>query len=373
MKKKLTAICFFFLLLACFCSQKEVSTDLVSTKQVAIPIGSTYSSTYEIANTWTDGYFIGYFFNNHSLDIFSLADTIPIFQIKLPSGEPIPFSKGGGVSKIGNQLYYKSSNSLYRIPFTEKPDFLSETLGYPLGKVLSFDGVDYLNSKKGYSVVLSDIPTAPVIGHKLVLPYFESSKSSTIAGIYFLDPDFELVGHHAFQFTEDVQSNLELYEGLNTPFITTSSDNILIQFPFTSELVIIDPKTGAEKKKSIPGKFISTKIDASPFESGKYNIQAIRCSAQFWEVTWDPYRKLYYRIEKEERFFEPDEKAYFKRGYHWINVISEDLELVGHFKIPEDCFAKPMVTEQGIYFHRSNQENESEVRFTFFEGGLPLD
>ncbi|MEP0712323.1 MAG: DUF4221 family protein, partial [Algoriphagus sp.] len=212
-----------------------------------------------------------------------------------------------------------------------------------------------------------------IIDNLLVLPYYDLSKSSTIAGIYFLNTDLELEDHHAFQFNEDYQSSLKLYEGLNTPFVTTSSDNVLIQFPFTSELIVFDPKTNTEKKKSIPGKFITTKINPSPFEAGKYIIPAIRCSAQFWEVTWDPYRKLYYRIEKEERFPEAGERINFRRGYHWINVISEDLELLGHFKIPADCFAKPMVAKEGIYFHRTNQENESEVRFTFFEGGLPLE
>jgi|GEM_PF-3489751 len=370
MNKKQISI--FFLLL-CFCSEKEISKEFISSKQIAIPIDSNYSSTYEIANTWADDYFIGYFFNNHSLDIFSLADTIPLFQIKLTSEEPISFTIGGGVSKIDNQLYYKSANSLYRIPLKENPDFLSETLLYPLGRTLSFDSVEYLNSKKGYSVALNDIPSAPIIDNMLVMPYFDLTKSSLISGIYFLDPDLELVDHHTFQFSEDFQSNLKLYEGLNIPFITTSSENVLIQFPFTSDLIIYDPKTGTEKRKSIPGKFISTQINAAPFEEGKYNIPAIRCSSQFWEVIWDSYRKLYYRIEKEERFFESDEKAYFKRGYHWINVISEDFKLLGHFKIPADCFAKPMVAKEGIYFHRSNQENESEVRFTFFEGGLPFD
>lgn len=371
MKRSLLNLSF---LLLCFCSQKETTTtEFVSSMQIAIPIDSNYSSTYEFANTWADDYFIGYFFNNHSLDIFSLADKTPLFQIKLTSEEPIPFTVGGGVSKIDNQLYYKSANSLYRIPLRENPDFLSETLLYPLGRTLSFDSVEYLNSKKGYSVALNDIPSASTIDNMLVLPFFDLTKFSSISGIYFLDPDLELVNHHTFQFSEDFQSNLKLYEGLNIPFITTSSENVLIQFPFTSDLILYDPKTGVEKRKCIPGKFISTNIKAAPFEEGKYNIPAIRCSSQFWEVTWDPYRKLYYRIEKEERFFEPDEKAYFKRGYHWINVISEDLEILGHFKIPEDCFAKPMVAKEGIYFHRTNQENESEVRFTFFEGGLPFD
>lgn len=370
---KITFLFLSFLIL-CFCSQKEtITTEFESSEQLSIPIESNYSPSYEMAYTWADDYFIGYFFNNHSLDIFSLTDSVSLFQIDLPSQEPIPFSIGGGVSKIGNQLYYKSSNSIHRIPFKKNPEFLSESFVYPLGRTVSFDGVEYTNSFRGITSILNDIPSAPTIDNMLVSPYFDLSKSSSIAGIYFLDVNFELVDHHAFEFSEDFQSNLKLFQGLNTPYLTTSSEYVLIQFPFTSELILYNPKTGTQKKKSIAGKFISAQINASPFETGKYNISSIRCSAQFWEVTWDPYRKLYYRIEKEERFFEPGEKAYFRRGYHWINVISEDLEILGHFKVPEDCFAKPMVTEKGVYFHRTNQENESEVRFTFFEGGLPIE
>ncbi|MEP0711360.1 MAG: hypothetical protein ABJC55_05510, partial [Algoriphagus sp.] len=148
------------ILIFCFCSQKkEATTEFTSSEQLVIPIESNYSSTYEIANSWTDDYFIGYFFTNHSIDIFSLTDKTSLFQIKLPSQEPILFNKGGGVSKIGNQLYYKSSNSLYRIPFKENPDFLSETLQYQFGRALNFDGTEYLNSKKGYSVALNDVPS----------------------------------------------------------------------------------------------------------------------------------------------------------------------------------------------------------------------
>jgi hypothetical protein len=361
-------------ILLCFCSQKkEVVTEFARLEQLAIPIESNYSATYEFANTWAEGYFIGYFFNNHSIDIFSLAEKTPLFQIELPSQDPIPFGIGGGISKIGEHLFYKSSTSLHRIPFKENPDFLSESLVYPFGRTLSFDGVNYANSSRGYTAILNDIPFTPIIDNSLVSPYFDLSKVSTIVGIYFLDQDLELEDHHAFQFPEAFQSDLKLYQGLNIPFITTSSENVLIQFPFTSDLILYDPKIGTEKKKSIPGKFISTKINAAPFEEGEYNVKAIRFSAQFWEVTWDPYRKLYYRIEKEERFPEAGERINFRRGYHWINVISEDFELLGHFKIPADCFAKPLVAKEGIYFHRTNQENETEVRFTFYEGGLPFN
>ncbi|WP_333482151.1 DUF4221 family protein [Algoriphagus halophytocola] len=288
-------------------------------------------------------------------------------QVQLQSSNSTTVTQGGGLTITAKGYYYKTHNQLFYFPEgSNEPE-----LNYPLNSELSFGGETFFNSAQGIVSVLNDISPIPLFQDHLVLPMFSLEKPFRFAGVYLLSDRFEVKKVVPIDLDLDFIENLALYEGLQNPFISTDQNHIYFQFPFTSNVIKLDPESGNKEMLDVPGNFIQGRIDPSHFVKGEYHARSIRYSAQFWDIVWDPFREVFYRIEKEEHFDENGERINTRRGDHWINVISQDWEVLGHFKLPDDHLARPYVAENGIYFQRSNSDNESELRFAFYSE-LPL-
>ncbi|WP_425636612.1 DUF4221 family protein [Algoriphagus yeomjeoni] len=364
--QKIILVYLLILLVSCRESKKEKKQAPIKT-DISIPISDNFSNTYSVASDNLNEVFAGYFLQRNTIDLIDLKKKESLGQIQLQSSNSTVVTQGGGITFTEAGLFYKTHNQLFY--FSEGSN--EPELNYPLNSELPFGGETFFNSAQGIVSVLNDISPIPLLQDHLVLPIFSLDRPFGFAGVYLLSDRFEVRKVVPIDLDQDFIENLALYEGLQNPFISTNQKHIYIQFPFTSDVIKLDPESGKQEMLDVPGKFIHGRIDPSHFVKGEYQARSIRYSAQFWDIVWDPFREVFYRIEKEEHFDENGERINTRRGDHWINVISQDWEVLGHFKLPDDHLARPYVAEDGIYFQRSNSDNESELRFAFYSE-LPL-
>lgn len=358
----------FLIVLMLGCKQdNQTLPQNVESSEFSIPIPDHFSNAYVVSSDNTENLFGGYFLQNNSLDLIDLEKAEIVEQIKMQSSISDVVTQGGGVTLLEDGFIYKTHNRFFYFPENQNEPSRS----YSLDDEILLNGKSYFNGAKGIISVLNDIPPISIFQGKMVLPLFYTTKPFHFAGIYLLDKDFEVSKVIPIDLGEKLREQMILFEGLHHPQISTDQDFVFISFPFSSKVIIIDPESGEMSIKSIPGKYVSDQIDPSNFTKGEYKARSIRYSAQFWDLVWDPYRKVFYRIEKEEHFDENGERVNTRRGDHWINIIDSNWKVLGHFKLPNDHFARPYITEEGIYFQRANSENESELRFAFYSS-LPI-
>lgn len=362
-------IFFSFLCVIQSCNDKNLDQDKqVKSEEISISIPDNFSNSYSISSDNLNDRFIGYFLKNNSFDFIDLKGKVVIGQKKVTSSLSETLTQGGGVTYTEEGVYYKTNTHIFFIP----TELNQPSSSFPLNSEIANNSEVYFNSAMGIQVVLNDIPSIPIYQGSLVLPLHSTAKPYHFTGIYLLSKDFELQKLIPLQIESEIQEDIILFDGLNLPFLSNDNKYIYAQFPFTSDVIKIDSESGTYEVLDVPGKFIQGSIDKSRFLQGKFNARTIRYSAQFWDIVWDSYREVFYRIEKEEHFDENGEQINPRRGDHWINIISEDWKVLGHFKLPDDHLARPYVTEDGIYFQRSNSDNESELRFAFYEE-LPVN
>lgn len=366
---KLSSI-FFVCLLFSSCNSSVQKEEPQDVNEIGIKISQEYANSYSIASDFNGEIFAGYFMSKHSIDFFNLESIKEVGQIILPIDGPKPIQRGGGLTFFDEKIIYKSNSQIFEISIEpHEKDMIPKS--YNLNEDIHYDNEFYSNSPRGVQLILNDIPSIPIYKDNLILGLHSIEVPFTFTGIYFLDRNLKASQFFPIKFENEFISTLELFEGLNIPFICTDQKQIYIQFPFTSQVIKLDLQSREHAFINVPGKFINGTIDKSKFVKGDLQVRPIRYSAQFWDIVWDPFREVFYRIEKEEHFDENGERINTRRGDHWINVISQDWEVLGHFKLPDDHLARPYVAEDGIYFQRSNSDNESELRFAFYSE-LPL-
>lgn len=361
---------FFVLLFFSSCNTSTDDKGFQDIKEISIKISQDYANSYSIGTDFNEKIFAGYFMSKHSIDFFNLESMKEIGQIILPIDGPRPIQRGGGITLFDENIFYKSNSQIFKIAI-EQQENANFPLSYNLNEDIFYHDKVYSNSPRGVQLILNDMPSIPKYHENLILGLHSAKFPFTFSGIYFLDQNFNETQLIPIEFEDELKNNLELFEGLNNPFICTNQKHIFIQFPFTSQIIRLDPGSGKHDVLNVPGKFIDGTIDKSKFVKGDLQVRPIRYSAQFWDIVWDPYREVFYRIEKEEHFDENGERINTRRGDHWINVISKEWEILGHFRLPNDHLARPYVGKDGIYFQRSNSDNETELRFAFY-AELPI-
>lgn len=359
----------YLMILLASCGESKNEKKFIPVKiDITIPISDDFANTYTVSSDNLSNVFAGYFHARNSIDLIDLKKKETIGQIQLQSSNSTIVTQGGGVTFREKGFYYKTHNQLFYFPEgSNEPQ-----LNYPLNSELSFGGKKFFNSAQGIVSILNDIAPIPLFQDQLVLPIFTLTRPFRLAGVYLLSDRLEMRKVFPVDLDLTFIENLDHFEGLQNPFISTDQNHIYIQFPFTSDVIKLDPESEKQEVLDVPGKFIHGRIDQSHFVKGEYQARSIRYSAQFWDIVWDSYREVFYRIEKEEHFDENGERINTRRGDHWINIISKDWEVLGHFKLPDDHLARPYVAEDGIYFQRSNSDNESELRFAFY-AELPVN
>jgi hypothetical protein len=349
----------------------ESNTDATIESEVQIiQIDPTYSSSYWMSLTNKEEVFVGYFFERHSLDFFNLNELKPIKHFQLRTEGPFVVQKGGSISLTESALYFKSPREIVKINLKQSDSEIQISKRFALNQLIEDGSKQYFNSHR-LELVLNDIPSVPIIKDRLVLAMYGSEKPYLFKGIYLLDENLTVAKIIPLDMPKDLTDELEKFEGLNHPFLTTDGNDVLMHFPFSPKIFKIDINKGNLEELNVPGKFLTSKLDETLFSGTELNLRAVRYSAQFWNITWDPFRKLFYRIEKEAHFDSNGEPINLRRGDHWINVFDQKFKPLGHFKLPIDHLSNPYITKKGVYFQLSNPDNESELRFAFYQK-IPL-
>ena len=84
-------------------------------------------------------------------------------------------------------------------------------------------------------------------------------------------------------------------------------------------------------------------------------------SAMFYEVLYDPYRSLYYRVHKEGKTFEDWDTNSIFNTHFYISVFDDELNFIKEFKLPKDTYSQItwFVTREGFCMNAA---------FSSFEG-----
>jgi hypothetical protein len=170
-------------------------------------------------------------------------------------------------------------------------------------------------------------------------------------------------------FPKEVKESLMPYLELCKPMVDANDSNSLsFIFPFSDLIFRYNTSKESLKFNEVPGQNINGQIEL-PAQKEDLRVWMPFNSNNFQQFIWDAERKVYYRIEIKKP---EDEK---KRGnevffnHHYITIISENLELIKIFKVPENCYSTPIPIGDRLYFMMRQNIDENAIMFVGISNG----
>ncbi|MCC5921248.1 MAG: DUF4221 domain-containing protein [Cyclobacteriaceae bacterium] len=158
------------------------------------------------------------------------------------------------------------------------------------------------------------------------------------------------------------QQNVGYMSGYNLS-LSAGEDSVLFTLHALSDIFVLDLKTNqlskiaAEPLKYNPYIPLSK---LSPSNDPQKYINSLFQSGQYLQISYDPYRKLYYRVHQMPN--EDINDKFLKSNV--ISVFNRDFELIQEFPIEASVYPDFVVREDGLIFRTSPQDTESYLSYT---------
>ena len=291
----------------------DITIPEISIDTITINISEKELSTYYTFDIITDpysnhSYFYGYNHVNHSFDLFNLTEEIFIRSVNLeyrgPNGIPTI-----GLFKVISQdsilvnasPYYAILNSNGKIVAKKKGNELLKDDKYIFGpshKVL-FGNNNLCIYKKDFFLFINPINCPPFSNE-----YFDSNLITQNNFNYASSKKLHI------NYPDELKANMH-YGYLTVPYISHDDNNLIYNFPFSSDIYIYDYQKDTSKIYTANSIFTTNKCRPVKNNESLANHQIT--SMQFHQVTYDPYSGMYYQVhndyqskingKKQKRFF----------------------------------------------------------------------
>ncbi len=169
-------------------------------------------------------------------------------------------------------------------------------------------------------------------------------------------------------FPSDLKEEFKAYLDIGKPIISAIDNEALVFiFPFSDMVFHYSLEDDDLTYSSIPGQYIKGEIDL-PVKEEDLRLWLPFNSNFFHNFIWDSIHRVFYRIEiKKRRDDEPKNGAIFF-NHHYISIISENLELIGQIKVPDNCYSIPISVGDRLYFMLNQKIEEDAIMFV----GIPF-
>ena len=188
-----------------------------------------------------------------------------------------------------------------------------------------------------------------------------------IPRMVWINPASKTVRPLEVALPEEIMERFRPYADIAKPIISVINDQqIAFFFPFSDLIFTYHLIDENFNYSTVPGEFIKGEIEL-PAENEDLRVWHLRRSSFFHNLIWDPFRKVFYRVEVT---YNPDEDfktPSFFINRHYISVISENLDLIGRVKIPKNCYSIPIPIGDRLYFMLIQNIEEEAIMFV----GIP--
>lgn len=174
-----------------------------------------------------------------------------------------------------------------------------------------------------------------------------------------------------FAFPENYLGKAICPSGLIPSVTMNSDDHIVIAWPFSQSLMIVNPATG-----EIDHKPVNTSFQVSDIV-GLNQINTTSCAElygrnqQFEAITFDSFKKLYYLFYTKEGINDTKNAPYAKTD--GLIVLDENLRVISEMNLNASTFYTRnfFVSPEGLHIsnhhHNNNKVTESELSFSVFD------
>lgn len=301
MKEILTSFLLICLFLSCAKSQdrliesqygKAISFEK---EEINIPIDDKTLTSYQVISCFQENENnLVYAYNSpmHSLDIFNLNDQ---------SISHLPLNKEGenGVLKNVSGLYVHQEDSLWL--YSQGFLYLVNNKGEVKGKYeLPFPEGGFIMVETNFSMATIKLFYHPQRNSVFYLTVTPTEESATyIVYEYSLNSGtfktFELKGSETEKFAG------KRFGFKQFPNVTYTDQDILYNFPISSNIYRIDIETGKEtafggKSRYTPNLASELAMPYDMKDASKHHIENIH----FFEIQYDPYKNIYYRLHLDK-------------------------------------------------------------------------
>lgn len=374
----------FLLLIFVSCSNKEISNDVYSLE----PTDDFLE--YEIDSDTEIPLFNLYTFEDNGVEYLTFSNrfsrTILIYDLNAQELVKKVVFAGEGPNGIGNWLFgyfVKDMNHIYVPSANREEIFITDTTG------ILRDKIDYSLTEDGESTVKAyytnlDNVQMTFIGDSLFIPQMlnnrlgdrmvEESKTFVVVNMHT-----RKVFHFPMNFpqlisTSDVRTTIE---GALTYSQVYDGENFIYSFAMDENLYKVNPQSGCLSKIPAISRYISDlKFKKIPNDFTQ-NLKKTCETADYGNILYDKYRKVYYRFVYPETELE--------QGLNYLNILhtgkkefsiiimDENLKIIGETKFPAYTYLSYIcfINKNGLYLSTSHfmreDYNDDVLRFQRFE------
>ena len=362
------------------CGKKEDSEILVSTDQsgelvyqmdtVKINIDDQSSYTYHRFNTFEQNgryYFVKYQGSSHSFLFYDIDKKRLTQTIKMEKGGP------HGISNLQN-FYIHNLDSIFvfgvgnmKIMNEDAEVFFRMNLYEQAPQDLFIDFAN-AEAKPFYNPYLKKV----ILKNSLRRNASSSEREkSFLATIDLETKAFESIGPQHAPFMKDAKVGYGSYQGVH---FTSFDSLVFYNYAVSSSLFSYNLLT--QETKSAAGDVTSIPNQAAEFKNAPTQafINAYRFETPvFYNVLYDPYRQLYYRLHRTGKPYEPTMRNTLQHTTFYLSVFGREMELLDEIKLGKNIYSQfsAFVMPQGLFLNAAFKDfpllEESKMIFHVFD------
>ena len=329
-------------------------------EEINIPIDDKTLTSYQVISCFQENREnLIYAYNNpmHSLDIFNINDR---------TVSHLSFNKEGenGILKNVSGLYVHQKDSLWL--YSQGFLYLVNNEGEVKGKYeLPFPERGFIMVETNFSTATTQLfyyPQRNSVFYLTVTPTEESAiylvyEYSLNSGTF---KAFELKGSETEKFAG------KRFGFKQFPNVTYTGQDILYNFPISSNIYRIDIETGKEtvfggKSQYTPNLVSELTMPYDMKDAGKHHIENVH----FFEIQYDPYKNIYYRLhlDKTENVSTTPFKDLCDSKELYLTCFDKNFRITSETKLENNIYTHYNswgVIENGLFITKDNLLNEDQ-------------
>lgn len=353
-----------FIILSLFSCTSENGVQDISFTQpdtLVIKTNENFLTFYDRSYTSTteEGQTIFYGFNHKRNTLDRINLTTGQKENFKPCDPSINLYSGSAVGVYGDQIVFQNHNLNYQVFQLNPRNACLELISQIDSKTLA--GNSSVINPIGLITIVPN--TSPAFLNDEFVDGFYPFQFEQIPRVTGIKPTSKTTREFDIPIPAEIKERLRPFSQIAKPVISSFKDGQIAFFFSFSDLVFT---YHLEERKlnlrSVPGKLIKGEIEL-PDEKETLLTWQIRKSSFFHHLIWDSSNKVFYRVEV---YFDPEKDADSRSLFHnrhYLSIISEDLQLLGEMKIPDNCFSIPIPMNGRLYFMLNQDIEEDAIMF----------
>ncbi|WP_192811699.1 DUF4221 family protein [Pontibacter sp. BAB1700] len=362
------------------CKSEEENSIAYTFTEKHISISGNYLSYYPldcaIYNEDGKEMFAGFNHLDHSIDFISLDGKGQNSSIALAKDGPDKVSNMGPFAMVSDSIIINGNYFMYVVD--KQGHRLQHYNALSRHSQVSFSGLDLDKYRinlpdgivtqygKGNDLILAKG------GNSLIVPMYRGGKRTQAE--FYDDNAFALVNLPRrniepipVKFPEEYRT--EFYGELDKPGYTLVGHKLVYNYPISSAIYTYDLETGEQQNYHADSRFVPNQTSPTTladYEDIRRQTKHTFHSSQFFRITYDPYRKHYYRMQKGQTEGEGLQNV---RNNRYFTVMDENFKILAEIPIEDSNYdSNYLIGREGVYFRLiDNGVGQNQLSFAILK------